>query len=460
MQSATPTNVTPFPSIAERAVDSASTPKYTASVLAGVKAYQALLKAGRYHKVWDAASPFPRLISAENWEPVPLGYIADKFKEFCSKEGYPYPDANPPSGAYLAYDLQAVTGTTFRPKGPEVVRAKHSQHCYVNTYKTFDPQHAPIELSPLFLDFLRRLFPVPEELHTFCQYIAHAILFPEERPSWHLMLPSESGVGKGFLFNDIISPLFSMQTKLVNKFSDVTGRFGSAVLESSVILLLDDCKAGSSSTETQMKSLLSEERVYVEHKGKQGGMVEVYTRIMLASNEDVPTAVEEQTRRWWIAQKLGFCDGLKGKAGQQERQARIKVLAKWLKLPGAIEAVYKYFSTYPLEAVGVFPEFDPKNVPITANFERMVTKSETPEQAFVADFLESHGTKILKLEELQAEFTSQKMGKQSNAEIAGLLTACGYQKDILATPSRGRWWFPASMTKREAEAILMAQPAF
>lgn len=440
---------------------SAKNPKYDSDVVAGINAFKNTLREGRYHKVFDAASPFPRLISAENWEPLPLDYIAAKYKEFCATEGHKYPVRNPPNGAYLAYDLMAVSGTIFSPNGPAIVRKKHSLHCYVNTYKEFEPEHSPIELSPLFLDFLRRMFPVPEELHIFCQYIAHAIQHPEQRPSWHLMLPSESGVGKGFLFNDIISPLFSMQTKLVNKFSDVTGKFGPTVLEKSVFLMLDDCKAGSDTTETQMKSLLSEERVYVEHKGKQGGMVNVVTRFWLASNEDVPTPVEEQTRRWCIFQKLGFCNGLTGKAGQQERQIRIKALAKWLATPGAIEAVYDYFAAYSLAATDDYPAFDHKNVPITASFELMVAKSETPEQGFISDFLDQHPTKIFKLDEVQEAFIYAKMGKQGNTAVGELLKSCKYRKEILSVNGvRARWWFPQSMSKAQAEAILEVEPDF
>ncbi len=302
---------------------------------------------------------------------------------------------------------------------------------------------------------------MPEEFHIFCQYIAHAIQFPEERPSWHLMLPSESGVGKGFLFNDIISPLFSMQTKLVKSFAAVTGKFGATVLDGSMVVMLDDCKAGSDSTQTQMKSLLSEERVFVEPKGKDGTMVVIYTRILLASNEDVPAPVDDQTRRWCIFQKLGFCNGLKDKVGQQERQARIKALAKWMEKPGAMEAIYEFFSAFPLAASEGYPEFDHKNVPITASFERMVEKSETPEQSFAADFIDAHPTKILKLEELQTAFVVARMGKQGNSEIAALLTRFGFRKDTLdANGSRGRWWFPNSMGKSEAESILAIPPTF
>lgn len=437
----------------------AKPPKYTQAEAATIKAYQDALLAGRYFKLFDSGSPFARVVSGDDPEVLPLSFLSSDFGDFCQETGRKLP-AKPPTELYLSYSLRTVTGITFVPNGPDLIRAPRSRHRRVNVYKRFEPQHPAIELSPLFLDFLHRLFPVPEELHTFCQYIAHALLHPEERPSWHLMLPSESGVGKGFVFNTIISPLFAMQTTLVGKFSDVTGRFGSAVLGSNMFLLLDDCKAGSDSTQTQMKSLLSEERIYIEPKGRAGAMASTYTRIMLASNEDVPAPVDDQTRRWWIPQKLRFCNGLTGKAGQQERQARIKELAKWIKQPGAIEAIHAFFSSYPLTNCAPLAEFDPKNVPITASFEQMVAKSETPEQSFTADYLERHPTKVLKLEDLQAEFVNQKMGKPSNQDAGELLAFCGYQKDILTKPSRGRWWFPQGMTKAQAEAVLETKPDF
>lgn len=445
----------------KRTTSKPDTPEYTAAEKEAIQLYANALYAGRYFKLYDSNSPFARIVSGNDPAPLPIGFLSDDFKAYCRELRLTYPKKTPPTADYLGNSLRLVTGYKFIPNGPDLIRAKGSRHCYMNTYRHFEPEHPAIDLSPLFLDFLRRLFPVPDELHTFCQYIAHALVKPEERPSWHLMLPSESGVGKGFLFNDILTPLFSKQTAVVKSFGTLTGKFGATVLEGSMLTLLDDCKTGSDSTQTQMKSLLSEERIYVEPKGKQGAMREVFTRLMLASNEDVPAPVDEQTRRWWIPEKLGFCNGLKGKAAQQERQARIHALSDWLIQPGAIEAVYIFFQTYSLEG------FKPKNVPITASFQRMVTKSETPEQAFAADWLADHPMQVLKLEELASAFTKAGMGKQSNTAVSELLTSCGYQKDILTMPTRSRWWFPLTMTKQEAEALLAtndtqkaAQPPF
>lgn len=424
---------------------------YTPAEQAAIKAFQAALTVGRYHKLYDAGSPLPRIISGTDPEPQPLSWLTGRFPDFCKENGYTYP-AKPPSDFYLAMPLTAVTGTIFLPKGPAIYSRLRSQHRRVNTYQEFEPLHPAIELSPLFLDFFRRLFPVPEELHTFCQIIAHALRFPHLRTSWHSMLSSEQGTGKGFAFKEIITPLFAMQTKLVARFAAMTGQFGGTVFNRCMWLMLDDCVPGSASTQAQMKSLLSEERIYIEEKGKTGEMAEIYTRMILASNDDVPLPVEEQTRRWWIPQKLGYCNGLKGKAGREHRQAIIKALAEWLALPGAMEAVHAYFMAYSLD------DFDPKNVPITATFNAMVAKSETPEEGAAADFVNHHDTRVMKLEELQAHFVQTRMGSINPAKAGELLKKCGMHMKILTTEryGRSRFWFPVTMWKSAAEAILDA----
>src|SRR5450830_394851 len=426
---------------------------YTVAEKRAIAAFQASLELGRYHQLYDSASGFPQIISPTDPTPAPLSWLPARFMNFCEENGHRF-RSTPPSATYLAKPLKAVTGTIFLPKGPPIYSRRNSQHRRMNTYQEFQHAHPAIELSPLFLDFLRRMFPIPKELHTFCQFVGHALRFPEVRPSWHVMLPSEQGTGKGFFFRDIISPLFPHHTKLVSRFATLTGQFGGTVLETSMFTMIDDCVPGSASTQAQMKSLLSEESIYIEHKGKTGGMSDIYTRIILASNDDTPLPLEEQTRRWWIPQKLGYCEGLEGKDGQNHRQAIIKTLAEWLKLPGAMEAVHSFFMSYPLD------DFDPKNVPITDSFRKMVAMSETPEQGFTADFITQHPTKVFELDEFRSKYVA-KMGSIRPADAGALLRECGMVKDTLqSVHGRGRKWFPKTMTAKQAEAILDAQPQF
>jgi hypothetical protein len=350
----------------------AEPPKYTPAEREIIEAYQGALTAGRYFKLFNAASPLPRLISGDNAEPLPLSFLSADFVTFCKETGHKVPRKKP-TDDYLAYNLQTVVGTTFFPNGPDLIRATRSRHRYVNLYQRFEPTHEQIALSPLFGEFLDCLFPDPVERHTFIQYCAHMIQFPGVRPSWHVMLLSETGTGKGFLFNDILSPLLCNQTALLKKYAELLGRFANA-MHFTILVLLDDCKSKREDVQTQMKSLMSEERVLLEQKGLAAGMKATYTRFFLASNEEVPLDLDDTERRWWIPKRLGYSHGLVAKAGRDDRQALIKRLSDWLKNDGALEAIYNYFATYSLDG------FDAKSCPMTDTLKEQIAKSVTVEQ--------------------------------------------------------------------------------
>lgn len=429
--------------------------KYTQAQRELIKEYQAYLASAGYAKLYNAASPYPRVISgAAPHEPLPMAWLSGDFADFCRERGK-QPVRPAPSPDYLADGLHSVTGTIFMPKGPALVRAKGTRHRYVNTYREYRPEHLSRELSPHFLALLECLFPERDERHTFTQYLAHMLQQPEVRPSWHPMLLSETGTGKGFLFNSILTPLLCNQTVLVKKYSELLGRFANA-MEGTILVQLDDCKSNRTDVQIQLKSLMTEERVLLEQKGLAAGMVTTYTRFILASNEEVPLNVDDTERRWWIPKRLGYSHGLSGDEGRKERVANvIQPLADDLKQDGALEAIYEYFMSYPLDG------FNPKSAPMTETLREQITKSVTPEQVFAADFLNNHETKVLKLGHLGNAFVKSGLSKPGNTMLSNLLTGCGYRQDYLtAGGPKTRWWFPVAMQRPEAEAILAAHEPY
>lgn len=432
-----------------------STSEYSAADRASFKEYQATLAAGGYYKLFNASSPFPRLISRDNLtDPLPLSWLVADYNDWLKETRSTTWPSKMPTDAYLARPLLSVVGTKFLPNGPALIRAKQSRHRYINTYKSFQSDHAPLELSPIFHEFMEALFPDPKELHIFTQYISHMLKYPEIRPSWHIMLLSETGTGKGFLYNDIIKPMLCNQSFLVSSYGRLTGKF-STIMESSLLIFLDDCKAKTESTQTDLKSLMTEETAYTEHKGLQGSMVTVYPRMILASNEAVPIALDDTSRRWWIPKRLGYSDGLTGKAGRANRQRLIARLSTWLKTSGAIEAIHAYLMSYTLEG------FDPKLCPECDTLNEIIAKSETVDQGFAHDFLTNHPTKVVKTNELLQAFTDAGMNRPSNNSVRYLFDYCNYRTDTLcANGSRSRYWFPKHLTNDEAIKILEAPDKF
>ena len=436
------------------AVPAAPEIKYTESERVSIERYQGALEVGRYYKFHNAASPQTRIISGHNpTEPLPMSFLADDYVDFCREHGYRLP-SSPPSAAYLAATLQSVTGTIFKPKGSPLVRAKHTRHRYVNTFKAFEPECPALPLSQHFHAFWECLFPDPIERHAFLQYVAHIFQFPEIRPSFHPMLLSETGTGKGFLFESILTPLLCGQTRLLKRYSELTGRFAN-VMTGTLLIQLDDCKSKRADVQTQLKSLMSEERVMQEEKNQAAGMVQTYTRIILATNEEVPLDIDDTDRRWFIPKRLGYSNGLTGDEGRKQRKREvIQPLADWLKLDGALEAVHKFFMEYDLTG------FDPKTPPMTDTLHEQIAKSVSVEQTFTAEFLAVHETKVIKLPELGKAFSEAGMTKPGNQALGNLLTEAGYRQEYLYFGGKSRWWFSVAMTKAEAEAILAAKAPF
>lgn len=424
--------------------------KYTETDKASFKEYQTKSGINQYYKLYDSSSPYPRLISKSTTkEPLFLSFLVDDYRKwYKEKNGGKFPPALP-SADYLAAPLSLVTGIRFQPSGPDVIKLPKSRHCYINSYQSFDPIHPALPLPIEFHEFFDAFIHDRDELHIFQQYIAHMIQQPEVRPSWHIMILSFQGTGKGFLFDSILTPLLCEQTFLVKKYSDVIGQF-SSTMDGSMLVYLDDCKARTDDIKDQLKSIMSEERIYVEKKGLQGGMVNTYARMILASNDDNPLSLDETQRRWWAPQRLKFGEGVGEKEGQPIRQALVKKLSDWLSRPGAMEAVYNYYATYDIT------DFNPKSPPHSAYLTELAEGCATVEQSFTMDFIEQSLIKVVTTADLMLAFEQAKMNKPSNNALKHLFLFCGYKKAIVEANGRGRlnYWLPQAMTPKEAAVIL------
>jgi hypothetical protein len=229
-------------------------------------AYVATLKTRGFCKLDDAASNYTRLFNRFNGKILPLSFIDNDFSRWLFKTQQKCSYRSP---SYIIYTLPHVVGTKFVPVDCEFFTEPQTECLYVNTYRKYAPTTDSAEVSPLFVEYLARLVPDPAERHIFTQWLSHIFQRPGERPSWHIMLTSDVGTGKGFLVESILNPLLH-HTSVVSSFSKVMGQF-STMLEDNLLVLLDDPAQGSDDTQTKLKSLLSEERAYSERKGLQGG---------------------------------------------------------------------------------------------------------------------------------------------------------------------------------------------
>lgn len=367
------------------------------------------LKRRGFCKIDDASSNQTRLFNRFNQRVLPPSFIENDFSAwlYMNRKRCEFR-----SITYILYTLQHVIGSKFVPRDIAFVTESDTKCSFVNTYKPYRPTTDSADVSPLFLEFLERLVPAAGERHIFVQWLAHIFQRPEQRPSWHILLTSEPGTGKGFLVQDVLHPLLH-HTSVVADYSKVMGRF-SNVLEDGLLVLLDDCKARSESTQTQLKSLLSEERTYCEKKQLQGGMVDTYTRFVLASNEHKPLTLEASERRWFVPARLMH------KEDRHETQTFIASLAAWLGLPGSLCKVYNFFMSYPLEG------FNHKCVPNSEGLIAIVGMSKNPYGAFLEDFIAENT--VFAYASLVAALKEEGLTKPSDRHMVHLLREVGYEK--------------------------------
>lgn len=348
---------------------------------------------------------------------------------------------------YIVKLLPLIKGTKFRPGDRhQYLKDPTTGTRYGNSWTWYEPQGDSAEVSPLVHEFFERLIPDPRERRIFIQYLAHIVQRPWERPSWHIMLPSEPGTGKGFMVDKLLHPILRHTMKL-SSYAQLMGQF-STVLESTLLVLLDDCKSKSDSTQTRLKSILSEETQYVERKHKEGGMVNCYTRFILASNEDRPLFLEPGERRWFVLTKAVHGVDL------WETQRFIKRLAAWLSEPGSLDKVYRWLQGYDLTG------FDAKAVPPSEGLARMIAMSESPVSAHIKGYIEDHP--VFKRTDLTSAMKEEHGMRPSPKELPHLLREAGYEatRPRLHHFDGQKEWVchPIGWTKDQIEAAFAALP--
>lgn len=307
----------------------------------------------------------------------------------------------------------------------------------LNTWKPYEPQtevDAGTDM-PLWTEYLERLFPDADERHTVVQWLAHIFQRPEEKPSWHLMLTSATGTGKGFLFQQILSPLLNHQAALLNDYSKLTNQF-STVIANNLLVFLDDCRSSSKSLHTRLKSLLTERRQQIEEKQEQARMVSTYTRFILASNERRPIrfSPNERERRWFAVQFMEH------RHNPEETGKFISRLSQWLMQDGSLDAVYWWLMAYDLTG------FNPHHCRATETLEEMQEQSRSMLDIELSDWLESN--RVFKMESLRLLFDAP-------ADlIKHRLEELGFRQSRINTNGAGvdrsRYWFPADWKPKQA----------
>ena len=397
--------------------------------------YTANFKTRGFCKIDDSVSNQTRLFNRFTGETFFASFLQSDFDRWCDANGK---KATYPGSSYIMRTLVHVVGHKFDPLGGVYSTDLQSGLRYVNICKKYLPASTLAEVSPLWLEFWDRLIADPVQRHQALQWIAHIFQKPWERPSYHLMWPSEPGTGKGYLLECVLQPLL-LHTEIAASYDKVMNRF-STMLETCLLGLLDDCKTSSDATQTKLKSILSEERQHVERKQLQGKMVRSYTRFILASNEARPLYLDPDERRWLVFDRLVHrVDG-------DDTQAFIARLDGWVKSEGALDAIFNWFMTYDLTG------FNHKRAPESKALKAMVALSTNPHEDFAAGFVMDN--LVFTLADLQEAFVADGLPKAKPAHVPHIMRKLGYRKaQIQFDGKRPTYYFPMSVEPDQVQGF-------
>lgn len=131
--------------------------------------------------------------------------------------------------------------------------------------------------------------------HYVVAWCADAVQKPCDRPGIVLVLKGKQGTGKG-TFAHAIGHLFGDHYAYASRASHVTGKF-NAHLASAQLLFADEAVfAGDKADVGALKSMITEDYLPLEQKGRDVIRVRNHLRIIMASNQDwvVPAAIDDR----------------------------------------------------------------------------------------------------------------------------------------------------------------------
>ncbi|HEX4502349.1 MAG TPA: primase-helicase family protein [Scandinavium sp.] len=262
----------------------------------------------------------------------------------------------------LLVEVPFIMVQDFNPAKPCGI----DQNGTLNMFRTWRSDKPPAADLTLWHEYLTRIFPDQTDRDTVSAYMAHMFQHPEQRPSWHIVIPSDTGTGKGFLFNQILSPLLMHQTTLYSNYGTLMGVHNDAMART-ILILFDDPPPAKHNMADRLKSIQTEPMIEINRKYEQPRKVATYTRFFTFSNSESPIEVEANDRRHYCTHYI------RHRVNREETAEFIARLADWLAV-GGLEAVHAWLMAYPLES------FNPYRPPFSVALERMKQASISEEQ--------------------------------------------------------------------------------
>lgn len=333
--------------------------------------------------------------------------------------------------------MPAIVAEKYQPGQERVYQVGY--HSYLNSWS---PPHLKpsTEIDPqmvrpqMWQEFLDRWFSKQDEGAYFEQFLAFVVRKPLESADVAVVLRSEQGAGKNFLWDQVISPMVGKSNAPTVSLRALTGQF-AADLYRSTAMLIDECYSDSKTTADKSKGLITGRVMRTEEKHEKAQMVEKFFKVIIASNSHRPLHIEAGDRRYWVPEFISH------KISKEETAAFLATMSVWLDA-GGLQELRDWFELVPVDQkmFRTAPDTDAKT-------EIMARDKVADYQVELRQFLEPRQAGfVFSTTQLQHRFKFL-----SERDIAAVLRDTGFIDRRRTVYGKARLWEHPSLTTNNDE---------
>lgn len=198
---------------------------------------------------------------------------------------------------------------------PDVIEVKDA----INLWKGFTVQAVPGDKHLSYKEHIRRNICRGNEVHFeyLWKWLANVVQNPAEPGQVAVVLKGQRGAGKGFFVNQF-GKLFGRHYKQVANPKHIVGNFNSHLRDCCLLFADEAVFVGDRSTQSVLKTLITEPTLAIESKGVDIEMFPNYIHLIMASNDEHVIRAGTDERRFFmldvsseVMQNTDYFDGIK-----------------------------------------------------------------------------------------------------------------------------------------------------
>ena len=154
---------------------------------------------------------------------------------------------------------------------------------------------------PAIQDFFKHFFTKDEDYQYLLDWLANSLV---KKNNIFLLFPAAKGIGKNFLAEQILLPLYGASNFSMNRKDDMTSKFNAALAKKQIAIIDEFTLQGSKDTDAI--KIFTNKHVPVEEKFKARETKEISCNILLFTNRINKLRLESDQRRFSIIPLTGL----------------------------------------------------------------------------------------------------------------------------------------------------------